>query len=332
MATIKDVAALAGVSPATVSRVLNGRPVSPDKERLVEAAAQTLSYTPNRVARTLRRQLSEIVALIIPDIENPFWTSLARGVADTAQEAGFSVVLCNTDGSVAQEKHFLDIALSENMAGVLVAPAGPDVDVQPLLDRGRAVVAVDRSIPGTDVDHVAIDNAGVGRMAAGVLWDAGFRDIACISGPADIVTAVDRAGGWREVVEERSGRPPGSDRLRRADFRVGGGRACMAELLDSPNPPDAVVAGNNLVGVGALQVLHERGLTSADVGIAVIGDLPFSTHSPDAVPVVHLPTRRLGTTAGTLLLERIAGHRGPARQVVMPGRLVVPDGTAGPRD
>jgi LacI family transcriptional regulator len=330
VATIKDVAALAGVSPATVSRVLNGRPVSPDKERLVAEATRRLSYTPNRVARTLRRQLSEIIALVIPDIENPFWTSLARGVADTAQEAGYSVVLCNTDGDVAQERHFLDIASSEHMAGVLVAPAGPDVDVRPLLRRGRAVVAVDRPIPGADVDSVLIDNAGAGRMATDVLWQAGYRDIACISGPADIVTSVDRARGWHRAVEQRSGRAPGARRLRHADFRVGGGRACMAELLDSPAPPDAVVVGNNLVGVGALQVLHERGLTSTDVGIAVIGDLPFATHPPDAVPVVRLPTRRLGTVAGGLLLERIAGSRGPAREVVLPVGPGAQDGTPQP--
>src|SRR3712207_428172 len=138
MATMKDVAARAGVSPATVSRVLNGRPVSPTRERLVVAAMEELRYTPNRVARTLRRQLSEVVALVIPDIENPFFTSLARGVADVAQEAGYSVVLCNTDGDPAKERDYLDIALSEHMSGVLVASAGADTDVQPLLDRGRA--------------------------------------------------------------------------------------------------------------------------------------------------------------------------------------------------
>jgi LacI family transcriptional regulator len=322
MATIKDVAALAGVSPATVSRVLNGRAVSPVKERLVLEATRTLAYTPNRVARTLRRQLSEVLALVIPDIENPFFTSLARGVADTAQQAGYSVVLCNTDGDLAKERHFLDIALSENMAGVLVAPAGARSEVHVLLDRGRAVVAVDRPIRGADVDSVTIDNVGAGRLAAGALWNAGFRDIACISGPADIVTAVDRARGWREVVEDLSGAPPRAERLAHADFRVGGGRTSMTGLLGLEHPPDAVVAGNNLVGVGALQILSERGLTPAEVGVAVIGDLPFSAHAP--VPVVHLPTRSLGTTAGTLLIERVEGYHGPARQVVMPGELRAP--------
>ena len=324
MATIYDVAALAGVSPATVSRVLNGRTVSPANERLVIDAAQTLNYTPNRVARTLRRQLSEVVALVIPDIENPFFTSLARGVADTAQEAGYSVVLCNTDGDVAKEEHFLDIVLSENMAGVVVAPAASSSVVQPLLDRGRAVVAVDRPVPGADIDSVVIDNVGAGRMATRALWEAGFRDIACITGPAGIVTAVDRGLGWMQLLDEVAAAPPGPHRLAHADFRVGGGRAGMTELLELPNPPDAVVAGNNLVGVGALQVLNERGLTPAEFGIAVIGDLPFSAHPEDEVPVVHLPTRTMGTTAGALLLERIAGHTGPGRRIVIPGELRTP--------
>jgi LacI family transcriptional regulator len=326
MATIYDVAALAGVSPATVSRVLNGRPVSPSNERLVMDAAQELNYTPNRTARTLRRQLSEVVALMIPDIENPFFTSLARGVADAAQEAGYSVVLCNTDGDAAKEEQFLEIALSENMAGVVVAPAAESSAVQPLLERGRAVIAVDRPIPGVDVDCVVIDNVEVGRLATQALWDAGFRDIACITGPADVVTAVDRGRGWEQVLLERSAALPARHRLAHADFRVGGGRSGMAELLALENPPDAVVAGNNLVGVGALQVLNERDLTPAEFGIAVIGDLPFSAHSEDAVPVVHLPTRTMGTTAGALLIERMEGYEGPGRRIVMPGALRTPTG------
>src|SRR5688500_18055324 len=189
MATIYDVAALAGVSPATVSRVLNGRPVSPSNERLVTDAAQKLNYTPNRTARTLRRQLSEVVALMIPDIENPFFTSLARGVADAAQEAGYSVVLCNTDGDAAKEEHFLEIALSENMAGVVVAPAAGNSAVQPLLARGRAVVAVDRPIRGVDVDCGGSDHVGAGRLPTRAIWDGGCRGLAGITRRAEIVPA-----------------------------------------------------------------------------------------------------------------------------------------------
>jgi LacI family transcriptional regulator len=145
------------------------------------------------------------------------------------------------------------------------------------------------------------------------------------------VTAVDRGRGWEQVLGELSPAPPAPRRLVHADFRVGGGRARMTELLDLEDRPDAVVAGNNLVGVGALQVLNERGLTPPEFGIAVIGDLPFSAHPEDAVPVVALPTRTMGTTAGALLLERIEGYEGPGRRIVIPGELRSPTGSGAAR-
>ena len=320
MATIYDVAARAGVSPATVSRVLNGRPVSADKERLVLDAARDLSYTPNRTARTLRRQLSEVVALVIPDIENPFFTSIARGVADSAQEAGYSVVLCNTDDDPAKEQHFIDIAVSENMAGVIVATANGSTDVSPLLRKKRAVVAIDRPLPNADVDTVVLDNVQAGRLATRALWDAGFRRIACITGPSAVITAADRCRGWREELLELGGEVD-ETLLCHTDFRVGGGRICMQELLDHPYPPDAVLAGNNLVGVGALQVLAERGIDARTIGVAVIGGLPFAGLASDARQVVDLPTRELGATAGRLLLERLDSPDAPGRRLVLPVAL-----------
>jgi LacI family transcriptional regulator len=137
MATIYEVAARAGVSPATVSRVMNGTKVSPELAELVRAAASELDFTPNRTARTLRRQNSEVIALIIPDIENPFFTALARGVEDRAQESGYSVVLCNTDEDTGKEARYIDIALSEHMAGVILAPASDHSDLSSLLARHR---------------------------------------------------------------------------------------------------------------------------------------------------------------------------------------------------
>ncbi len=132
MATIYEVAVLAGVSPATVSRTVNGQRVSEAKAALMRAAAAELNFTPNRTARTLRRQNSEVIALVLPDIENPYFTSMARGVEDIARAAGYSVVLCNTDEDPAKEAKYLEIAISENMAGVILALDGLTVDGRPL--------------------------------------------------------------------------------------------------------------------------------------------------------------------------------------------------------
>lgn len=316
MATIYEVAALAGVSPATVSRVLNGAAVSPEKVRLVREAADQLQFTPNKTARRLRNQTSELIALLIPDVENPFFTALARGVEDKAQAAGFSVVLCNTDDDPEKETKYLDIANSEDMAGVILAPASEDGDIRHVTDRGRPLVAVDRNT-GLNIDSVMVDNRAAGIAATTALYEAGYERVACIAGPLGLEWTEERSLGWRQVVA-RHGASDSIDRyLQHANYRVDGGRAAMASLLALETPPDAVVTTNNLMGVGALQVLSEAGIVPPEFGVAIVGDLPFTTFHPEAITEVHLPARHLGTTAATMLLERIAGDDQPARTVVL---------------
>jgi LacI family transcriptional regulator len=318
MVNIYDVATLAGVSPATVSRVLNGTKVSPPLADRVRAAAAELDFTPNRTARTLRKQNSEVIALIIPDIENPFFTSLARGVEDRAQASGYSVVLCNSDEDPEKEARYIEIALSEHMAGVILAPASDHSDLSGLIARKRPVVAVDRAPHGFDVDAVTVDNRAGGVAAASALFDAGFRRVACITGPSDVETAGLRSAGWREVAERRGTSPDLDELLRHANYRVDGGVDAMEQLLALPEPPDAVVVANNLMGIGALQVLRAAELSPEQFGIAVFGDLPFSPLGPSGVAVIQLPARQLGFTAAELLMERIAGDDQPARTVVLP--------------
>ena len=321
MATIYEVAALAGVSPATVSRVFNGMRVSEEKTAAVRAAAETLNFTPNRTARTLRKQNSEVIALVIPDIENPFFTSLARGVEDRAQAAGYSVVLCNTDDDTTKEATYLEIANSENMAGVILAPASDHSDLKSVLSRGRPIVALDRGT-GYDIHGVMVDNPPARHAAPSAQNDAGYRRVASITGPQGIETADERSRGWRQVVAQRGDYQPDAY-LQHANHRVDGGRAAMVELLSMDNPPDAIVATNNLMGVGALQILSEAGMTPPAVGVAVIGDLPFTTLDPATITLVHLPARNLGITAATMLIERIGGDTQPARTVVLRNEIAL---------
>jgi LacI family transcriptional regulator len=329
MATIYQVAAIAGVSPATVSRVFNGTPVSDDKVRRVREAAAQLSFSPNRTARNLRRRSSEVIALVIPDISNPYFTEMARGVEDVAQQAGLSVVLCNTDSLPDKEATYLQIAVSENMAGVILAPASDHTNLDDVIASGRPVVAVDRST-GYDIDSVMMANRVAGKSATEALLHAGYRRIACITGPREIETAFERAEGWREVMSGHSA-PADIDRhLRYSTFGVEGGRAMMSELLGLAEPPDGVVAGNNLLGVGVLQVLTERQLTPPHVGVAVIGGLPFTTLTPNAVTIVRLPARQMGVTAARLLIERIAGDDQLARTVVLRNEVTRAVGSATP--
>lgn len=316
MATIYDVAKRAGVSPATVSRVFNGNSASASSNAAVLKAAKELKFTPNRSARSLRRQESEILALVIPDIENPYFTELARGVEDVAHEAGYSVMLCNTDSDTAKESRYLDIAISERMAGVIIACASPRTKLDSVLDSGRQVVTVDR---GTDydVDAVVMDNVLSGRLATQDLVEAGFKRIACITGPRETDTADERARGWEQVMRSSFPDLDLAPLLKYSTFRLADGREAMSELLSMPEPPDAVVTSNNLLGVGAIQVLSEQGQMPPQFGVAVIGTLPFTTLSPSAVTIIRLPVRQMGVTAARMLLERISGDRQAARTVVL---------------
>jgi LacI family transcriptional regulator len=320
MTTIYEVAKLAGVSPATVSRVFNGVGVSEKKATAVRQAAQQLKFTPNRTARTLRKQESELIALVIPDIENPFFTELARGVEDVAQSAGYSVVLCNTDSQVEKEAVYLQIAISEHMAGVILAAASANSNLDDILAAGRPVVAIDRST-SYDIDAVIMANRTAGQVATEKLVQAGFQRIACITGPEEIETAHERALGWQAVIARHFPETDADKLLHYSTFGVDGGRDVMERLLSYPDPPDAVVAGNNLLGVGAVQVLTEHGLTPPAFGVAVVGALPFTTLPQAAVAVVQLPARHMGVTAARMLLERVAGDDQPARTVVLRNEL-----------
>ncbi|WP_353808108.1 LacI family DNA-binding transcriptional regulator [Agromyces sp. SYSU T00194] len=321
MATIYDVARRAGVSPATVSRVFNGVPVSEAKTAAVRRAAQELRFVPNRTARTLRTQSAQAIALVIPDIENPYFTEMARGIEDAASDAGYSVVLCNSDGDPVKEAAYLDIAASAHMAGLIIAAAGPGTDVSSFIAAGRPVIAVDRR-GGLDVDSVVMANRDAGAQATAHLWEAGYRRIACITGPEDIETARERALGWADALEQR-GAAADPALLRYSTFGVDGGRDALDGIRAAGEPePDAYIAGNNLLGVGVLQRLAERDLTPPRVGVAVIGSLPYATLPRETATVVRLPAREMGTTAARMLLERLAGDVEAARTITLRGELL----------
>lgn len=316
MATIYDVARLAGVSPATVSRVFNGTTVTPENERVVRDAAARLDFVPNRTARTLRRRSSDIIALVIPDIENPYFTALARGVEDEARGAGYSVVLCNTDDDIGRESDYLDVAVSEHMAGVIIAAASGQSDLSPLLSRQKAVVAVDRVPHGAAIDAVTVDNAVGAELATRLLVERGYGRIACIAGPHDVETSVARISGWRDALSH-AGLPVDDDLVEHADYRVEGGSAAMARLLDRRVRPDAVFVANNLMSVGALRALRDAGIHPPEIGVASFGALPFSTSAPTGVSMVSLPARELGASAARMLLARIRGDRQAPRTIVL---------------
>ncbi|GGM01817.1 LacI family DNA-binding transcriptional regulator [Nakamurella endophytica] len=325
MPTISDVARVAGVSTATVSRVLNGNTeVDAAMAARVRTAVDQLAYRPSRIARSLRTRRSAVLGLVISDIRNPFFTDMVRGVEDVAFANGYSVVLCNSDENLGKERDYLQLAIAESMAGVILAPASLDeTDVSALTGPGIPVVTVDRRAPDPAVDRVLIDNARGARLAVGHLVDQGYRRIACVSGPTTISTGAERLAGYRAVVRSRRLRT-GAELIRFADFHEASGRSAMSELLAARQDIDAVFVANNLMTLGALQAVADAGLVIPD-DIAVVGfdDMSWAPLLRPPLTTVAQPTYDLGAETARLLLDRINGFTGPGRELVLPPTLRV---------
>ncbi|WP_216206842.1 LacI family DNA-binding transcriptional regulator [Amycolatopsis aidingensis] len=307
MATISDVAAKAGVSTATVSRALNGKStVDPQLVAKVRTAADELGYQPNGLARNLRRQETAVLALIISDVENPFFTAIARGVEDVAQTAGYSVVLCNSDEKPDKERRYLDVALQERVAGVVLCPAGTASGAEVLRQRGTPVVAVDRPLPGEPGDQVLVNTRLAAREATAHLLAAGYRRVGCVTGPAGIRTADERLAGYHDALRE-AGADPAAGPSRHAEYhRADGARAATLELLDLAEPPDALLIANSAMAIGVLEALAGRGLRPGrDIGVVAFDDPPWATLIDPPLSVVAQPTYQIGSNAAELLLARI---------------------------
>jgi LacI family transcriptional regulator len=322
-ATIGDVAGLAGVSKATVSRVLNSsRTVAPEKAQAVHDAVVKLRYEPFGPAKALRQSRVRIWAVIIADIQNPFFTSVVRGIEDIAHVNGYRLVLCNSDEDVEKEASYLDIAIRERMSGVVIAAASTtSTHIDRLLDDGIPVVAIDRRLDDAKVDAVVVDNTAGACEATLHLIESGYRRIGCIVGPAEVSTSAERLAGYRTALRQAGHRYDKSI-VRRADYREAGAYKATAALLEQDEPPDALFIANNLMTVGAIRAIHERGLSIPDdIGLVGFDDSPIAELLRPTVTVVAQPVLEIGRTAAELLLD--AEPNRSARDVVLAPRLVV---------
>jgi LacI family transcriptional regulator len=322
---IKDVARAAGVSPATVSRVLNGNDsVAPERAARVIAVAAELGYQPHGPARALRQQRTRLWAVIVSDIQNPFFTAMVRGIEDVGRAEGHRIVLCNSDEDPAREAAYIDVAVAERMGGVVIAPASARSSrVDALLERRIPVVTVDRRLRhGWDlVDSVMVDNRAGAIAATEHLITSGAKRVGCITGPARASTAAERLTGYRAALR-RAGRAASAGLVRHADFRHEGGYRAALDLLRSRRRPDALFVTNNLMTLGALQAIADVGLhVPDDVAIVGFDDAPWATLTTPPLTVVSQPTLEIGREAGRLLAT--AGDDMATRHIVLSPTLIV---------
>jgi len=318
---IVDVAREAGVAPSTVSRALNNYPtVAPEIVERVRSAASRLGYRPNGVARNLRRQSTDVIALVIPDVGNHFCTAVTRGAEDVAREAGLSVLLCNSDEDPTKEALYLDVVESEKVAGILIASHDPRSNIERLAQSSIPVVAIDRPLDDR-FDAVTTDSFNGSRDATRHLIDQGWSRPGCCAGPIGVQTADLRYAGYRSVVEAAGL----ADRSAHGSYDREGGAATAARLLDLPNPPDALLVSNEQMALGVMSELRRRGLRPGrDIGVVTFDDTPWAPLLSPPMTVVEQPAYEVGARAVRLLVDRIRGATvWEPQQIVLPLRLLV---------
>lgn len=325
MANIRDVARRAGVSPVTVSRVINNAgPVSDETRSKVEAAIEELNYVPNIMARSLRSRRTDTLALVITDVTNPFWTTVARGVEDKAVENGFSVILCNSDEDPEKLENYVQLLIQRRVDGVVIAPVRKDASpLRSFSQHGIPYVVIDGRVDGIDTDLVVGDSVGGAYGLTKHLIELGHRRIAIIAGPEQAPTADDRLEGYLQALQEA--KIPIDERLiERGAFDQESGCELTLQLLELEERPTALFAGNNLIGLGALVALQTRGIRVPDeMAVVAFDELPQLSAVYPVLTVAAQPAYEMGAIATELLLERLTGKRTERREVVLETKLIL---------
>ena len=320
--TITQVAALAGVSATTVSHVLSGkRMVAEPTRAAVHDAIRTLGYRPNHTARSLRTRRTQMIAVVVPDITNPFFSVLTRGLADAVHDAGYGTYVCNTDSAADREAAFLEDIVDRGADGLVMASVdGASGGARTPADLGVPVVCIGAGLDHPLIDVVApMDDDGTYAVVSHMLQRP-VRRVAMVQGPL----AATRTEGFTRAVEH-AGLTVDPSLLVQGDWTRRGGHEAAGRLLDAPVRPDAVFCANDLMAIGAIDAAHERGLSvPEDVAVAGFDDVDAATIVSPALTTAVNPSYDTGVAAGRLLLDRLTGeYAGVGRRVEVPCPLVV---------
>jgi DNA-binding LacI/PurR family transcriptional regulator len=325
--TMRQIAERADVSIGTVSHVINDTAKVREKlrQRVLEAI-RSLGYHPSQLARGLRRNQTSMLGMIIPDITNPFFPAVVRGVEDVAFKHSYRLVLCNTDNDPGKELSYLNELRSYRPAGLLVIPAAESVIARELMlvvTSGPPVVCLDRQPEGWYGDVVSVANEAGAHRATQHLLRMGHRQLAVITGPLHLTNASERLRGFKRALAEAKV-PIELEYIQEARFdRISGYEAAMRLLRMLPRPT-AIFACNDMMALGVLLAVRESNLRCPeDLSIVGFDNLDFSEFTAPALTSVHQPGYQLGTTAARLLLSRIAGLKQSPKRVVLQTELKI---------
>jgi len=329
-ATLRDVAAAARVHPATASRALNPETrilVSEDTARRVTDAAARLGYRPNPVARSLRTRRSHTVGVLIPDLNNPLFPPIVRGLEDKLAAAGYVALIGNTDADASRERTLFEQMRARHVDGFVLATATLHDEL--LADAAAAevpLVLMNRLAPDYSFPSVSVDNEQGARMAVTHLARLGHTRIAHVAGPQEASTGVSRLRGFRDGMSMHDLEVDESLITYASRYTVEEGARCCRELMARNGDLDftAVAAANDMLAVGCYTALDERSLQCpGDISVIGFNDMPFIDRLRPPLTTVRFPHYQLGTEAAQLLLERINGSEGPVKILYLAPELVV---------
>ncbi len=329
---MRDVASRAGVSPSTVSHVLNNtRFVDPQTRQRVEGAIDALGYRPNSLARSLRQRQTHTIGLVVPDNSSPFFAGVARAVEDAGYQAGYSVVLCNSDGSQDKESTYINVLLSKQVDGLILMSLGTNsTAAQIAVDAGVPTVLVDREVGGASVDQILIDNEQGGYQAGQYLARLGHRRIACIAGPDVLSLVTGRLNGFRRALLEANVALPDSQ-IYYGDFSYESGERGMVALLDRAPDLTALFAANDLMAIGAIKALYRAGRRiPADFSVVGFDDVEQARVMVPALTTIAQPMEQIGAESVRALLDRIHLAAEPPARVLLPTHLIERESAAPP--
>jgi len=327
--TIYDVARLAGVSTATVSRALNDTgQIAPATRAAIDAAVAQLGYHPNTVARSLVTKSTQMIALLLPDITNPFYAALVSGIQQRALETGHTMLLCTTEGDPEREEQYLSLLHAKQVDGVLVdGLVLPPDRIARFVRDGLPIVCLDRDVDATSVPLVQVDNRLGARLATEHLLELGHRRIAHVAGAPELRISEQRIEGYRDA-HHALGIEPSPGLLAVGSFTEEGGYEAARSLLESTELT-AVFAANDLSAIGVLSAIVEGGRrVPDDVSLVGFDDLRLSRFTTPPLTTVHQPAREIAERATQLLIELASGRTVKQRLTLLEPELVVRGSTA----
>jgi DNA-binding LacI/PurR family transcriptional regulator len=324
MATIYDVAKEAGVSIATVSKVINetGRISSKTRKHVTEVMKH-LDYQPSLVASALTKKRTNTIGLLIPDLGNLFFAEVARSIEDRAHEKGYNVVICSTDNDAGKEEKYLAWLRQKRVDGIILATGmQSDKSVKSLLDLKLPVALVARESPRLAVDTVRVDDYLGGYLAASHLTELGHTRIAVIAENMQVSSSWERVEGYKKALEE-AGLPYEEALIKVSTFDIEGGKAAARQLLELGDPPTAIFACNDLLAIGVIQVSRERGL-SVPEQLSVVGfdNTLIATLTEPPLTTISQPIPDLGKRVVDVIMQEIAGENQAKQRVVLVPELI----------